>query len=409
MSETIPLLVLRVLDALWRRRKLFVYPLVAAVVLSVGYLSFGPRPYVAKSLLLLQERESARDNPLSRDLQNYVNMQERIGGLQALLKSDRVLNAVVQDIAGDDMPTTAHGLAALKKRIADSISMDLAGNDFLQIQMKDTSPSGLGAKLEAVVTRFVEALLPEQEIASAMQVIIEKRKEEFDSIEVAYVRLRDATAARIAALKREIPLIAQQRAELAQATAARNELRAGITSLRKQVEADAKSAEKTPQAADRVAELNDAEARFVALEKQIQALTAGVGKQNEQTQELRQLEQQLAAIEAEAQKARNAYLATAKRFQTPASAGGSATLLNAPQRIKLLDPPQDPVFPATPAFKILIAIMAAAMLLSIGLVVAAELLDTKVRHEQQFMRLAGLPVIARLPARGPEMSGAPAE
>lgn len=409
MAENIPLFVLRVLDAMWRRRYLFLLPFLLSIPLCFGYVMFGPRPYVSKALLLLQERESSRENPLFRDLPNYVNMQERIGGLQALLKSDRVMTAVMQDIAGDDLPTTAKGVALLKKRIADSITMDLAGNDFLQIQMKDTSPAGLGTKLEAVVTRFIEALLPEQELASAMQVLVEKRKEELDSLEVVYGRIRNATAARMETLKRESPFLAEQRAELTRATAARNELNAAIATLRKQVEADTKSSDKSAQAADRATELKAAEARSAAMERQFHTLNATVGKQTEQSQELRQLEQQLKSIEAEALKARTAYLAASKRFQSPSSSGGSATLLNAPQRIKLLDPPQDPVFPATPAFKILLAIIAATMLAAIGLVVAAELLDTRLRTEQQFGRLTGLPVIARLPSRGTALSGAPAE
>jgi hypothetical protein len=72
----------------WRRRYLLLVPVLIMLPMSMMWALYGPRTYVAKSLMLLQEATST--NPLAKDSGGQATrIQERIAGLQALLKSDR--------------------------------------------------------------------------------------------------------------------------------------------------------------------------------------------------------------------------------------------------------------------------------------------------------------------------------
>ncbi|MBS0243856.1 MAG: hypothetical protein JSS20_16910, partial [Proteobacteria bacterium] len=77
MKQALLPLLLAVADAVWRRRYILCVPVLVLLPITVLYLKFGPRPYVAKSLLLMQE--NSRDNPLAgpKELPGFVNMQER--------------------------------------------------------------------------------------------------------------------------------------------------------------------------------------------------------------------------------------------------------------------------------------------------------------------------------------------
>ncbi len=80
--------------AAWRRRLLLTLPLLVMLPLSLLWWQLGPRTYVATSLMLLQE--TGATNPLARESVGAPTgrIQDRIAGLQALLKSDRVLGNV---------------------------------------------------------------------------------------------------------------------------------------------------------------------------------------------------------------------------------------------------------------------------------------------------------------------------
>ena len=149
-----------IIAAAWRRRYLLCLPLLVMLPLSLVWAVYGPRSYVAKSLMLLQEGGPA--NPLVKDgSAQFSRIQERMAGLQALMKSERVLGAVYRDVTGDQAGRPGKSLrgCATSANCFRSIS---SARDFLEFQLKGGNPKGMGKQLESVTARFLEALLPEQ-------------------------------------------------------------------------------------------------------------------------------------------------------------------------------------------------------------------------------------------------------
>ena len=325
----------RLIQGAWRRRLLLVVPILVMIPMSIAVALLMPRPYVARTLLLLQETHGG--NPLARE-PRPSRIQERIGGLEALLKSDQVPSRVVGDIGvGDDPP----GPQAVATRIQDlrrALQIELIGTDFLEIRLKGDRSQGLGRELEAVTMRFIEALTADQGVMSAGQMLVRQRREEAQAAEAALADLR----ARLSGL-----------------------LSGGLDS----------SAER-PQSVDAAAEL----------------------------------QQRISAAEREAALAQEAYQTSLRRYGNPGP-GRGLNLLNAPERIKVIDPPEDPKLATMSRLLFVLSGLAASVLLGVGLAWAAEMLDQTIRREDELAAAAGVPVVARLPriagnvVRLPERSG----
>ena len=93
--------------------------------------------------------------------------------------------------------------------------------------------------------------------------------------------------------------------------------------------------------------------------------------------------------------AQESYDAIAKRFDN-AQITGALGEFEAPERIKIIQPPSDPVVPVTPGSLLFaLAGILAGILAGAGLAGAAEALDTRLRNRSQFENATGVPVIAR--------------
>ena len=103
-------------------------------------------------------------------------------------------------------------------------------------------------------------------------------------------------------------------------------------------------------------------------------------------------------LEREAAEARALYDSYRKRFPQITNAARSLQVLQAPERIRVIDAARDPQFPASSRLKFVIVGLLASILLAAGLVGCAELLDQRLHHAPDFEAAAGVPVIGRLPA-----------
>ena len=80
------------LDVLWRRRWLLITPILIMIPASFLFAQYGPKTYIAKAILVLQE--SGGNNPLLRsDRSDGDRMSARFDGFRALAGSDKVLRA----------------------------------------------------------------------------------------------------------------------------------------------------------------------------------------------------------------------------------------------------------------------------------------------------------------------------
>jgi uncharacterized protein involved in exopolysaccharide biosynthesis len=102
--------------------------------------------------------------------------------------------------------------------------------------------------------------------------------------------------------------------------------------------------------------------------------------------------------------AQEQYQSSLKRYGNP-NAGRGVSLLNAPERIKVIDAPKDPEFPSVSDVVFVLSGLAGGALLGGALAYTAELLDDTIRHSDELVAITGVPVIARLPRLSVDHSG----
>jgi len=170
----------RLVQAAWRRRFLVIVPVLLMIPLSIAAAFLLPRTYIARTLLVMQEGEQS--NPLARDNPTPAVLNQRVQGLDALLKSDQVLLPFVQ---GGDTKLPADTASRQKiEQLRRDLSLELVGSDFLEIQLRGAKKEGLGSQLQQVLNRFFEVLLAE-DAPNAGQIIVQSRSDELKTAENA--------------------------------------------------------------------------------------------------------------------------------------------------------------------------------------------------------------------------------
>lgn len=317
----------RIAEALWRRRYLLLTPVLAMLPLSLVAALVLPRSYEASALLLLQE--SARNNPFAGDSISPEFMQQKVPGLEALLKSEQVLVPAIQSIQAAGLRKPENDLPAAIRTLRRALSVELIGTDFLAIRLSGPRSQGLGQELSIVLSSFLEALLSGPR-GNAAEIVLTKQQQQILSLE-------------------------QQKAAVQQELA--KAARSGTD---------------------------------------VEGSTNNKGGSVDLSRQLIQLEQQLVS-------ARQTYDSLAKRYPQ-ANTGAGPGILNAPGRIKIVDPPQDPTMSTTSRLKILLTGIAAGVLLGVALAWAAELFDPIIHERDELISATGLPLLAVL-GRPPQISG----
>ena len=415
------------IETAWRRRYQLVVPVLIMLPCSILLAMVGPKTYIAKSLLQLQE--TGTSNPLGKEFTaSNTKMQERMAGLQALMKSDRVLGNVYRDLFGETTAADSHQIAVWVRDFSPDLSLDLIGTDFIEIKLKGGNPRGMGKRLESVTARFIEALLPEQNAQFATQVLLDKRRDDLDTAERALAEFRKRNA-EVLPLPGDGPQhrLAAARIRIDQLTASIEDIKNDIGAVQARL---ARSAQASTSATGRIdqqiaqvsAQLrdlqgrgNDAGAELEAIQGRLADLTKVRGLEAQRVaaeSELGQLRktsealqrharqaapvmQQLAVLEREAQEARETFDAYSRRYAR-SNAGRAGGILNAPERIKLIDVPRDPEIASASGRQLAIGAMAASILLGVGLALLAELFDSRIRRPEDLEMASGLPTVGRL-------------
>ena len=415
----------QLIERVWRRRYLLVLPVVFMLPLSVLLGLLGPKTYTAKSLMLLQE--SMTTNPLGKDfaVNQSSRMQERIAGLQALMKSDRVLTNVYRDLYGEPAPGEAPLVAAWMREFGSDLTLELIGTDFIEFRLKRGKAAGMGKQLEAVTARFIEALLPEQNAQFATQVLLDKRKDDLDAAERALAAFRQRNSEVLPdAASSPNGRLADTRAQLERATTALEAIKAELSQVQGRLavvakEGPARIEQLISQASAEIRSLEgrggDAGAELHAVQQRLQdlmnvrTLETRRGAAEDEIREIRLVAdglqrevrrtgpvlQQLAQLEREAQEARAAFDAYSVRYSR-SSVGRAGGILNAPERIKLIDVPRDPEFATTGGMRLALGSLALGVLAGIGLAMLAELFDSCIRRPEDLVQASQLPIVARL-------------
>jgi polysaccharide chain length determinant protein (PEP-CTERM system associated) len=209
-----------ILAAGWRRRYALCMPI--AIMPFIGFAAslVAPKTYEAKMSVLVQE--PARMNPFLNDISIGTNVKERMPALSALLRSEHVLGRVLLDLGelepDADMKTRAKAI----NELARAISVQLTGSELVDLRLRGPRAYGLGRKLEAVGTRFIERLLSPERGAlvsseSFLDEQLKRRRGDLDVAEYVLSEFRKRNADKLPALLnatiQRLATLAQKREE----------------------------------------------------------------------------------------------------------------------------------------------------------------------------------------------------
>lgn len=143
--------------------------------------------------------------------------------------------------------------------------------------------------------------------------------------------------------------------------------------------------------------LQDAQARRVTVEKDVEELRRMIAELQRTIGEFAPIEQEQQHLERAITAAREMHDQLLKRSEM-ARVTGALGRFEAPERIKVIDPPSVPVSPVGPGLLLyLLAGFVGGIAVGIGLAAITEFADQRLRLEQDFSSPSGLPVLGRLP------------
>jgi uncharacterized protein involved in exopolysaccharide biosynthesis len=204
----------------------------------------------------------------------------------------------------------------------------------------------------------------------------------------------------VRAVERKLKRLEEERANLLKAATAINNIdmdRLWNMAAGAVVNGEQKTA---PLLLSQMQRLQEAEGRRSTLHNEVEQLKRGVDELRDGISTFAPIEQQLQKLERAVAAAREMHDLLAKRYEM-ARLTGSLGRYESPERIKVIDAPQEPTTPVTPGRVIfMLAGLVGGLVLGAGLAVAFEILDPRLRRQDDLEATSGLPVIALVPKAG---------
>jgi hypothetical protein len=364
------------LRAAWRRRYLLLVPILVMLPLSIVVAKKLPVPYATKALLLLQE--PGIEGPAGTAFAVSERIEERAPGLELLLKSERVLAPAIADLKQAGLvPPDAEDAT---EDFQDRLSLRLVGLDILEIELQGNTQQGLGRQLGEIVTRFLAVLMTDQGAMTAGQLLVEDSLSAWRAAEQNHI----AAVAKLSALlpkglqdiSGQIGLIDERlKSKQAELAAVTDELQRSTSQTQAL----------PPQAVAKKDRLVKEVAEIEAEHRKLEGLIA----------EYRRLEEEIPGLKADATAAQQKYATLSEQYASAAEY--PQRLLDAPERIRIIERPGDPKSPETSRLLYVLFGVSASMVLGVGLAWGAEQLDPLLRDGRDFSAAAGIPVVAYLP------------
>lgn len=348
--------ILFTLDGVRRHWILFILPLLIALPIAAAVWKLAPKKYEAKSTILMLSANRGPDWSGGSVGFPRQSALEQVTVLEAWLKSEHVMAELLPQLLDDPAPMTPEERSIQTSILRSSLTLQLVGSAVLEIQLEGAKASGLGRKLEIIITRLLEGVLnPEAGILSAPQLIVARREAAVREAEVALAR-------EIATAKIQSP----------------DEVMSRLQSLYALKQDAARSPSRPP---------GSSEPSAAALNQQVDDARAAIARDPAVVARLERLYQVL-------EEARAAYREINER--TGAAQSSYVRVFDAPERLTVIGRPRDPLIGTSPGRKYAVAVMFLAGLASLGLVGLAVLLDPRLRIGEDFEIASGLPVVARL-------------
>lgn len=145
------------LYAIYTKIKLFIWPVMIVPVLVVFLALMAPKQYTNHASILIEE--SSLLNPFLENLEFSFDLSKRMDALRTLVVGRKVLIQVAKDTKLIDEHTPDAKVEEIHKKLVQSISLSLVGDELVRIHLKWDDPNQMKPILEAVVEQFIERLL----------------------------------------------------------------------------------------------------------------------------------------------------------------------------------------------------------------------------------------------------------
>ena len=201
----------------------------------------------------------------------------------------------------------------------------------------------------------------------------------------------------VQAARRKLARLEEERTSVLDAT--RQENGADMQRLWNLAAGVATNGDKTnqPLLVAQMTQVQEADTKRAALHKEVEQLSAAVDQLRGAIAEFAPIEQQEQQLEGAITTAREQHDMLAKRYEM-ARLTGSLGRDEEPERIKIIDAPQEPTTPVTPGgILFVIGGLVGGIALGAGLATVFEVLDPRLRRSKAFEEASGLPVLAFLP------------
>jgi len=393
----------------WRQRLFLLVPLLVMIPLSILGARYLPKTYIATAFMAMQE--SDRNNPFVKKSGTDYTLVKRVEGLEAWLKSKHVLSGILRPYTVVDPEKDPSGFLLEIREFRKAFKLELVGNDFLRFSLKGNNPKGMGEKLEAITSKFLEGLLiPDESIQNASQAIIG-----FYRKKVKKIGKRQDELKRL--YNREGPvlepgtgpvLMKEHRTRLKELQAIYRKNKQQLAE-KSQLASQGQAGQGTrisgvPDTGGSISILRQLEEKGAGLKKRIGDLKKRIGLQTAANEKPGDFEKQWRQLQEE-EKAARIRMAHVSQQLVNVNIKNSLGILNAPESIKVIDAPRDPVRPATSGLKTILAGILGALFLGLTLAVLAETTDQRIYTATEITELAGAPVIGYLPDTRNRKSG----
>lgn len=142
--------------------------------------------------------------------------------------------------------------------------------------------------------------------------------------------------------------------------------------------------------------LQDAQSKKVSLEKEVEQMRIKIIQLNRSIARFGPIERKMQGLERNIRVAQGLYEKLAERYEM-ARVTGALGRFEAPERVKIVDAPTDPLWPDTPGlFIFLIGGLIGGTMLGLSLATITELLDQTVHSAHELSENLGLPILSRI-------------
>ncbi|CCQ12002.1 Polysaccharide biosynthesis chain length regulator SypO [Pseudoalteromonas luteoviolacea B = ATCC 29581] len=143
--------------AIYSKVRMFILPVMIVPVFVVALGAMAPKQYTNFASILIEE--SSLLNPFLEKLEFSFDLSNRMDALRTLVIGRQVLLDVALETGLVDESSPVMEKEEIHKRLAQSISLSLVGEELVRIHLKWDDPTKMKAILEAIVEKFIERLL----------------------------------------------------------------------------------------------------------------------------------------------------------------------------------------------------------------------------------------------------------